>query len=58
MEVSGQIHAPAALTQGKEPLVATEWEAVWASEIVWMWWKREKNPTPAGNQTQVIQPTA
>jgi len=29
MEVSGQLHAPAALPPGKEPLVPVEYEAGW-----------------------------
>jgi hypothetical protein len=32
MEVSGQIHDPAALPPGKEPLVATGYKAEWAAE--------------------------
>jgi hypothetical protein len=35
MEVSGQIHAPAALPPGKEPLVTTGKEAGWAPDPVW-----------------------
>jgi hypothetical protein len=35
MEVSGQLHAPAALPQGKEPLVPIGWEAGRAPELVW-----------------------
>jgi len=37
--VSGQIHAPAALLSGKEPLVPIEQEAVWAPEPVWTRWR-------------------
>jgi len=50
MEVSGQLHAPAALPLGKEPLVPTEYEAGWDPEPVWTWW-REKFPAPTGTQT-------
>jgi hypothetical protein len=32
MEVSGQLHAPAALPPGKKPLVSIGWEAGWAPE--------------------------
>jgi len=32
MEVSGQIHAPAALSPWKEPSVHTEYEAWWGQE--------------------------
>jgi len=35
MEVSGQLHAPAALPTGKESLVPTGYEAGWAPEPVW-----------------------
>jgi hypothetical protein len=35
MEVSGQLHAPAALTPVKEPLVPIGWEAGWDPEPVW-----------------------
>jgi hypothetical protein len=33
MEVSGQLHSPAALSPGKEPLVPTGWEAGWAQSL-------------------------
>jgi hypothetical protein len=32
MEVSGQLHAPAALPPGKEPLVPIGWGAGWVPE--------------------------
>jgi hypothetical protein len=51
MEVSGQFHAPAALPQGKEPLVSIGKEAGWAPEPVWMQWWRVKFPVPAGTPT-------
>jgi hypothetical protein len=35
MEVSRQLHAPAALPPGKEPLVPFGWEAGWAPEPFW-----------------------
>jgi hypothetical protein len=35
MGISGQLHAPAALLQGKIPLAAIEWELGWMSEPVW-----------------------
>ena len=38
MEMSGQIHAPAALTPGKIPAVRTEEEVEWASELVLELW--------------------
>ena len=38
MGMSGQIHAPAALTPGKIPAVRTEEEVEWASELVLELW--------------------
>jgi hypothetical protein len=38
MEVSGQLHVPAALPPGKKPPVAMEEEGGWAPELVWMLW--------------------
>jgi hypothetical protein len=35
MEVNGQLHAPATLLPGKEPLVSIGNEAGWAPESVW-----------------------
>jgi hypothetical protein len=40
MEMSGELHAPAALPAGKEPLVPIVYEAVC------MRWRRENNPCP------------
>jgi hypothetical protein len=42
MEVSGQLHAPAALVPGEEPPVSIGWEA--ESEVV-----KRKSLAPAGN---------
>jgi hypothetical protein len=38
MEVSGQLHAPAALPPGKGPLVPIGQEAGWAPEPFWTRW--------------------
>jgi hypothetical protein len=43
MKVSGQIHAPAALSPGKEPPVPVGYEAGWAQDLVWTLWSREKS---------------
>jgi hypothetical protein len=51
MEVSGQLHAPAALLVGKELLIPIVQEAGWAPEPVRTRWWREKFPAPAGNRT-------
>jgi hypothetical protein len=39
----------ATLFLGKEPLVSIEWELRWASELVWILWRKEQFPT-AGNR--------
>jgi hypothetical protein len=36
MDVSGQLHAPAALPPGKETLESIGWEARWVPEPFWM----------------------
>jgi len=38
MEMSGQLHTPAALPPGKEPLVSAGQEVGWAPEPFWMQW--------------------
>jgi len=43
MEVSGQLHGPAVLPPGKEPLVPIGYEAEWTPEPVRTQWRREKN---------------
>jgi hypothetical protein len=43
MEVSGQIHAPAALPPGKEPSVPIEYEVGWTPDPVWMTWGSENS---------------
>jgi hypothetical protein len=51
MEVSSQLHAPATLPPGKEPLLPIGYEAGWASEPFGTRWCREKFPAPARNGT-------
>jgi hypothetical protein len=58
MEVSDQLHAPAALHPGKEPQVPTGEEAGWTPEPVWKLWRREKFLPPAGNRIPAVQPVA
>jgi hypothetical protein len=41
VEVSGQLHAAAALPAGKEPIVPIFYEVRWTSEHVWITWRRE-----------------
>jgi hypothetical protein len=58
--VSGQIHALAALSPGKQPLVPIVQEAGWAPEPVWTTWRSE-NSWPyldSNSDPPVIQPIA
>jgi len=45
-----KLNTLATLLLVKEPLVPIEWELGWATELVLMFWRREKFPT-AGNRT-------
>jgi hypothetical protein len=54
MEVSGELHAPAALPQGEKPPVPIGWEAGWAPEPAWPLSRREKPCAPAGNRTPAV----
>jgi hypothetical protein len=58
MEVSVQLHAPAALATGKEHPVPIGKEAGWALEPVWTLWNREQSLASAGDQTAAIHPAA
>jgi hypothetical protein len=51
MEVSGQLHAPAALLPGEEFQVPIGQKAGWAPEPVWTRWWREKFPIYTGDRT-------
>jgi len=54
-----QFKAPAASPPGKEPPVINGQETRWASELVWIQWRRENPfPVPAGNRPQFVQPVA
>jgi hypothetical protein len=60
LELSGQLHTPAALPLEKEPLVTTGQETGWAPEPIWMTWRRE-NSLPyqdLKSDPSVIQPIA
>jgi hypothetical protein len=60
LEVSGQLHATAALPPGKEPLVPIVYEVGWTSEPVWKIWRRE-NYCPyrdSNSDPSVVQPVA
>jgi len=39
------------------PLIHTRQEAVWAPELVWILWQREKILATTGNQIPAVQPT-
>jgi len=54
MEVSGQLHTLLASALGTEHLVPTVWEAEFAPEPFWMFWRRDKSLALARNQTQVL----
>jgi hypothetical protein len=43
MEVSGELHTPAALPPTKECQVPIVQEAWWAPEVVWTLWRKEKS---------------
>jgi hypothetical protein len=58
MEVSGQLHAPAALLPEKQLLVPIAQEAGWAPELLWMQWWEEKFPAHARPRTPIIQTIA
>jgi hypothetical protein len=60
LEVSGQLHAPAALPPRKEPPVPIGEEVGWTSEPVWKSWRRE-NSWPhrdSNSDFSVVQPVA
>jgi hypothetical protein len=58
MEVSGQLHAAAALPRGNSPRYPLNKEAGWAPYLVFTLWSREEFLAPAGNRTPAIQPVA
>jgi hypothetical protein len=37
-----ELHAPAALSLGKESPVGLLYEDAWFSDLFWMWWGREE----------------
>jgi len=45
MKVTGHLQALGTSPPGKELTVPIGWEAGWAPELVWTWWRREKIPS-------------
>jgi hypothetical protein len=58
MEVSGQLHEPAALPPGKEPLVPIGWEAGWAPEPVSTEGEEKNSQLLPVLEPPIIQPAA
>ena len=58
MEVIGQIHSPVALLPTKLPPLSVGWETVWARDLVWKLWRKEKHlvPFPAAESRFVCNP--
>jgi hypothetical protein len=57
LEVSGQLHVPAALPPGKETPVPIGYEAGWASETDWTTCRGE-NLSPTGTLTPIPHPAS
>jgi hypothetical protein len=57
MEVSDQLHAPAALFPENEPPAPIAQETGWATAGLEMW-SGNKSLAPAGNRTQDVMPVA
>jgi hypothetical protein len=58
MMASGQPHSPATLLMGKEPTVPIEQEALWAPELVWTLWRRDKSLFLAGFKPCIAEQVA
>jgi hypothetical protein len=59
-EVSGQLHAPAALPPEKEPPVPIRYEVGWVPEPVWTMWRRKNSwlYRDSNSDPSVVQPVA
>jgi hypothetical protein len=57
MEVSGQIHVPAALIQRYSPWYQLDRKLGEPSEPVWMLWRRKKSLSLTGNRILAVQLT-
>jgi hypothetical protein len=51
MVVRGPLHAPAALPLGEQPPDPMAYETGWASQLVWMLWRRETSFVLTGTRT-------
>jgi hypothetical protein len=58
MEVSGQVHASAALTTAKGAPAPIGWEVGSSPETFLTMWSREKSVASAGNRIPAVQPGA
>jgi hypothetical protein len=58
MEVSGQLHAPAALSPGENLLVPTGWEVGWIPTGLESVKQKQKFLAPVGNRTPDVQAIA
>jgi hypothetical protein len=56
MWVSGQRHAPAALTPGERTPGTIGKESGWSLEPVWTQGLEEKSSASAGDRTPIVQP--
>ena len=50
MEMTGQLHALATVSPGKDSLIPTKQEAWWAPELIRMFWSTDKSPVSARNR--------
>jgi len=50
------VSTPCRFTNGKRALVPIEFEASWAPELVWVFWKTEKLLVPLGDRSTIPQP--
>jgi hypothetical protein len=58
MEVSSQLHDPAALPQGKEPLATIALEVEWAQSRSGRGGEEKNSQPPPGLEPPIIQPVA
>jgi len=56
MEVSGQPYVLASMSPGKQLLLHTDQESVWAPEPVWMLWNREESLALPESEPLIVHP--